>query len=86
MKRPSSKVFSRGATIFLVILGVYFLVSTLSLTILSGHLDIEPAGSSLLSSRLPFHSSTKSFGDKLPFLSTWPTPCRELPHLATISA
>ena len=73
MKRPNPKVLSRGATIFLVILGLYFLVSTLSLTILSGHwiLSLLVVVFSLALA-LPFLD--KAFGDKLPFLSTWPTP------------
>ena len=73
MKRPSSKVFSRGATIFLVILGVYFLVSTLSLTIPSGNWFLSLVVVVIvLAFALPFLD--KAFGDKLLFLSTWPTP------------
>ena len=73
MKRPSSKVLSRGATIFLVILGVYFLVSTLWLTILSGSWIISLVVV-VLFLPLALLFLDKAFGDKLPFLSTWPTP------------
>ena len=73
MKQPSSKVFSRGATIFLVILGVYILVSTLSLTIPSGNWFLRLVVVVLfLAFALPFLD--KAFGDKLPFLNTWPNP------------
>ena len=73
MKRPSSKVLSRGATIFLVILGGYILVSILSLTIPSGNWFMSLVVVVIvLAFALPFFD--KAFGDKLPFLSTWPTP------------
>ena len=67
------RMLSRGAFIFLVILGGYFLVSTLSLTILSGHWILSLlVVVFFLALALPFLD--KVFGDKLPFLSTWPTP------------
>ena len=73
MKRPSSKVLSRGATILFVILGVYILLSILSLTIPSGNWFLSLVVVVIvLAFALPFFD--KAFGDKLLFLSTWPTP------------
>ena len=73
MKRPSSKVLSRGATILFVILGIYILLSILSLTIPSGNWFLSLVVVVIvLAFALPFLD--KAFGDKLPFLSTWPTP------------
>ena len=73
MKRPSSKVLSRGATILFVILGIYILLSILSLTIPSGNWLLSLAVVVIvLAFALPFLD--KAFGDKLLFLSTWPTP------------
>ena len=73
MKRPSSKVLSRGATILFVILGVYILLSILSLTIPSGNWFLSLVVVVIvLAFALPFLD--KAFGDKLLFLSTWPTP------------
>ena len=67
------RMLSRGAFIFLVILGGYFLVSTLWLTILSGHWILSLlVVVFFLALALPFLD--KAFGDRLPFLSTWPTP------------
>ena len=67
------RMLSHGAFIFLVILGVYFLVSTLWLTILSGSWIISLVVVVLFLS-LALLFLDKAFGDKLPFLSTWPTP------------
>ena len=66
-------MLSRGAFIFLVILGVYFLVSTLWLTILSGSWIISLVVV-VLFLPLALLFLDKVFGDRLPFLSTWPTP------------
>ena len=67
------RMLSRGAFIFLVILVGYFLVSTLSMTIPSGHWILSLLiVVFFLALALPFLD--KAFGDKLPFLSTWPTP------------
>ena len=67
------RMLSRGAFIFLVILVGYFLVSTLWLTILSGIWIISLVVVVLfLPLALPFVD--KAFGDRLPFLSTWPNP------------
>ena len=72
-KSVLKRMLSRGAFIFLVILGGYFLVSTLWLTILSGHWILSLlVVVFFLALALPFLD--KAFGDKLPFLSTWPTP------------
>ena len=67
------RMLSRGAFIFLVILGVYFLVSTLWLTILSGSWIISLVVV-VLFLPLALLFLDKAFGDKLLFLSTWPTP------------
>ena len=73
MKRPSSKVLSRGATILFVILGIYILLSILSLTIPSGNWFLSLVVVVIvLAFALPFLD--KAFGDKLLFLRTWPTP------------
>ena len=73
MKRPSSKVLSRGATILFVILGIYILLSTLSLTIPSGNWFMSLVVVVIvLAFALPFLD--KAFGDKIPLLKTWPTP------------
>ena len=73
------RMLSRGAFIFLVILGVYFLVSTLWLTILSGIWIISLVVVVLfLPLALPFRR--QSLRRQTPLPQHLAQPCRELPH------
>ena len=78
------RMLSRGAFIFLVILGVYFLVSTLWLTILSGSWIISLVVV-VLFSRLPYYFSTKPSATNSPSSALGP-PLPRTPASVTISA
>ena len=73
MKKPVPKALSRAAIIVAVILVGYFILSALSLAIPSGNwILILLTVLLVLAIGIPFMD--KAFGDKLPFLRSWPTP------------
>ena len=73
MNRPVPKALSRAAFIVAAILVGYFVLSALSLGIGRGDwILILLVAVLILAFALPFLD--KTFGDKLPFLSNWPTP------------
>ena len=73
MDRPVPKALSRAAIIVAVILVGYFILSALSLAIPSGNwILILLTVLLVLAIGIPFMD--KAFGDKLPFLRSWPSP------------
>ena len=74
MKRPGPRAVSRGAFIVLALVLTYFVFGGLSLAMMltSNLLVILMVLVIVAAIAVPFID--KAFGDKLPFLSTWPTP------------
>ena len=74
MKRPGPRAVSRGALIVLALVLAYFVFGavTLGMLLTSNWLMILVMLVIVAAIAVPFID--KAFGDKLPFLSTWPTP------------
>ena len=75
MKRPGPRAVSRGAFIVLALVIAYFVFGDLALSMmLTSNLLVILVVLLVIVSAIALPFIDKAFGDKLPFLSTWPSP------------